>query len=389
MDPKRFTTESPGKLVQIASPQKDWAFLPNPMPPEWEFPADLWPLLKDATAAMAKLDGIGRYLPNQELLLRPLQTREAITSSSLEGTYVTPEQLLLYELDPREPRSPEDRATEWREVHNYGRALQRGCEMLKKLPFCLRIVKDMHALLLQGVHGRTPVPGDFRNWQVQIGSSGRFVPPPAEHVVQFMSNLEAYMNSNSEEYDPLVRCFLIHYQFEAIHPFVDGNGRVGRALLALMIYKMLGHSMPWLYLSAFFERYKEEYIAKLFNISTRGDWTSWVEFCLRGALWQANDAIRRFDKFIALKKEFHQRAEGANASPRTYPIIESLFTDPIINIPVIAEKHNVRYPTAKMDIDRLIDAGILKEIPESYPKTFFAPDVMVAAYGSSEELENS
>jgi Fic family protein len=359
-------------------PKADWAFIPAELPPNWKFPERLWPLVAEARHALGTLNGIGQTLDDPNLLLRPLQRREALTSSRLEGTYVTPEQLLLYELDPDKPRSETGRVAEWREVHNYNSALQLGRELLESLPWCLRILKEMHGRLLLGIHAASATPGEFRRWQVQIGSLGRFIPPPADYVLPLMDNLERYMNTADDRYDPLIQCYIVHYQFEAIHPFVDGNGRVGRALLALMIYRFLGHEMPWLYLSAFFERYKDEYISNLFKVSTEGDWEGWIEFCLNGTISQATDSIQRCARLNELKTEFRNKV--STARPRTWPIIDGLFTEPMLTIPDLARKHGVTYPTARSDVDRLIDAGILVELEGASPKVFFAPAIMNIAF---------
>src|SRR5262245_8416832 len=299
MDRSKFNADSPGQLVQIEKPprwsidrgqsetggsgEKDWAFIPSEFPPPWEFDVRLWPLVNDANKALAELNGIGQSLPDPELLLTPLRRREAITSSRIEGTYVAPEQLLLYELDPREPPAGNEEMADWLEVYNYGRALQHGCSMLSELPVCNRVIKEMHAVLMHGVRGRDKSPGEFRKINVQIGERvARFIPAPGLEVQRLTSNLEHYLNDDDSRFDPLVRAYLVHYQFEAIHPFLDGNGRVGRALLALMIYRWLGHSIPWLYMSAYFDYYNEEYVRRLFNVSANGEWSEWIAYCLQG-----------------------------------------------------------------------------------------------------------
>lgn len=381
MDISAFGDRKTGSLTPITQPRRGFAFIPNPLPPDWEFPNELWPLLVEARDMLGTLNGIGQTLPDPQLLLRPLQSREAITSSSIEGTYVTPEQLLMYELDPRESRHAHDKVSDWQEVHNYNRALQCGFEMLRELPFCFRIVKEMHRILMQGVRGMRRSPGEFRKWQVQIGSNARFVPPPPEYVNSLMTAFETYMNSEADSYDPLalVRVYLAHYQFEAIHPFADGNGRIGRVLLALMTYKWLGHSLPWLYMSPYFERYKDEYIRCLFRVSTEGAWTDWTEFCLRGTIEQANDSIRRCNHFNQLRKEYHDRIDSG--TPRTHNLIEQLFRSPIVAIPYVQHDYGITYPTAKRDVMLLVEAGILKVLSASMkPKMFYAPEIMRTAY---------
>jgi Fic family protein len=186
------------------------------------------------------------------------------------------------------------------------------------------------------------------------------------------------MNTTDRTLDPLVKCFIVHYQFEAIHPFLDGNGRIGRALLALMLYQWLGHSMPWLYMSAFFEQFKDEYVDNLYRISTQAEWTKWVEFCLRGTIEQSKDAVRRCNEFNRLRRDFHNRAHSPTS--RTHKLIESLFVDPIVRISSVASKMGITYPTAKADVELLVQVGILKELINIYPKTFYSPEVFNAAY---------
>jgi Fic family protein len=384
MDKNAFTSRSPGKLAPITTPVgRDWAFIPDGLPPKWDFDPQLWPLLVEAKEALGTLNGIGQILPQPELLLRPLRNREALTSSKIEGTYVTPEQLLLFELNPTESNKPSDRAADWMEVHNYGLALKRGCELLKSIPIFNRLAMTMHAALLQGTRGKNKTPGDFRNAQVQIGSSGRFMPPPASELARLTTNLETYINNDTPELDPLVKCFVVHYQFETIHPFLDGNGRIGRALLALMIYAWLGHSHPWLYMSAFYEQFRDEYVERLYRVSTEGAWSEWVEFCLRGAIQQAKDAVRRCHEFNRLKKEFHQRVQSP--TPRTHAIIEGLFMDPIVRISTLAHKFDIAYPTAKADVELLIKSGILYELAGVYPRAVYSSEVFRIAY--SEEIQ--
>lgn len=379
-----------GELRKFSNPntgKDDWLFIPNEFPPQWEFPTELWPLLSDAKEALGTLNGIGQTLPNPELLLRPLQNREAITSSSIEGTYVTPEQLLLYELDPREPTSAEGQLADWREVSNYATALKQGCRMLEQLPVCGRLICEMHKTLMSGARGARKTPGEFRKIQVQIGSTGKYIPPAPAEIDRLMNNLERYVNQGSPSFDPLVLCYLVHYQFEAIHPFSDGNGRVGRALLALMIYKWMRHTMPWLYMSAFFERYKDEYTNKLFRISTNGEWGPWIEFCLNGTIQQARDAIRRCDRFKQLRSELHERVK--NGTSRSHKLVESFFENPVVNIPTAMARFGVTYKTAQRDLERLVESNVLREIPDCHPRSFYVWEIMQVAYGDTDDSQAS
>jgi len=386
MDTNLFQEKYPGQLVRITAGQStDWAFIPAPLPPDWAFPQGLWPLLVEARESMGMLHGIARTLNDPSILLRPLQRQEALRSSSLEGTVATPEQLILYELDPRAPTSQHDPANTWREVFNYDRALQAGIEMLASIPFSLRLIRALHRVLLTGVRGQEKSPGKFRNCQVHIGSDRRFIPPPAMHLEDCLDAFEKYMHAE-HSFDPLVECYLMHYQFEAIHPFLDGNGRVGRLLLSLKTaqYNKFASS-PWLFMSAYFDSHKTEYADRLFRVSTHSDWTGWIEFCLRGTIEQANDTIERCDQLRKLRREYHATLQKSvkSGSVRLAAIIDDLFKQPIITIPAVARKYGVTYPTAKSDVDRLINAGILRELPVSVAnkKTFVADKIFNIVHG--------
>lgn len=382
MDKDRFTPEITGELRRFHNElinKPDWQFIPRELPLEWELPMRLWPLLVEARESLGTLNGIGSTLPDPDLLIRPQQTREAIQSSKIEGTIVTPKQLLLYELDPREPASAEGRLADWREVFNYTAALIRGCEMLKTLPMCNRIIKAMHKELMLGARGERKLPGEFRPMQVQIGSSGRYVPPPASEIERLMGNLETHLNEDHPSPDPLVMCFITHYQFEAIHPFADGNGRVGRCLLALMVYLKLGHKLPWLYLSPYFEKYDDEYASNLFRVSTHGDWERWVEFCLNGTIRQAKDSISRCERLNTLSDDYHKRLTAPSA--RTHTIVRQLFKNPIVNISKVKKICGITsHNTAQRDIDRLVDAGILSLLGNRRPRSYYASEIWNIAY---------
>ena len=250
MDLSKFTNDCPGRLVQIDD-GKDVAFIPEPLPESWEVPQELIPTWVKAREVLGELRGTGRTLPDPALLLRPLRQREALRSSSLEGTYASPEDLLAYELNPRDPSSKEDPANAWREVSNYHRALELGQELIDAgYPYSEWLTRQLHERLLVGVRGEDTSPGEIRRMQVHVGAGHRFNPPPSEHLSSLLGGLERDMQAEVD-IDPLIRSLMVHYQFETIHPFRDGNGRVGRLLLALMIYKDCDFSAPWLYLSEF------------------------------------------------------------------------------------------------------------------------------------------
>lgn len=390
MDPKKFMDNPLGELKPIEfKGTKDWSFIPAPLPKEWEIPIEIWPLLAKAREELARLDGIGKHMQNYEILLTPLQKREAIRSSSLEGTYATPQQLAIFDLEPREPKSERDPSNAPKEVSNYSRAIKLGQELIQSLPFSLRFIRTLHEELLSGVRGQHRAPGNFRKSQVHIGSDRRFIPPPPDEAYRCLCELEEYINKDFS-IDPLVFCFMVHYQFEAIHPFLDGNGRVGRVLLSLMIFSFLGLSRPWLYLSAFFERYKDEYISNLFNVSCKSDWDSWIAFCLRATIEQSQDSIERLEKLLRLQEEYKQKLLSHGGPVVLNDIVDNLFKSPAISIPFVADKYGVSKQTARNYIIRLEDVGILVDLKVSRrPKLYVAPSIILVAYEDlTDEMES-
>ena len=376
MDSKLFGSTSPGDLVKIA--YGDVAFVPHVLPPNWEFPTKLWPLLAEAKHHVGILEGLGRNLPNPGILLRPLEDREAIKSSSLEGTYATPQELLLFELQPRESKSENDPINDHLEVYNYRAALLYG--MSTELPISLRLIRDLHRTLMNGVRGKDQTPGEFRRIQVAIGSTRRFIPPPPDKLAECLNPLEQYVHESGATWDPLVECFLVHYQFETIHPFMDGNGRVGRLLLALMLQKKCNLSKPWLYMSEYYEKYRDEYVRCLFEVSTSAKWDEWIEFCLNGTLEQAKNTVERCGKLVAIREKFMRQISDSGGSVRLNQIIDGIFNSPFVRVAELSRTLNVTYPTAKSDLDRLVEAGIIAELAGASPKTFYAPEVFRASY---------
>jgi Fic family protein len=279
-------------------------------------------------AGQGELAGLGRALPNPHLLIAPLVRREAVLSSRIEGTQTDLADLYAYEagqlaLPGLRPAPPE---SDVREVLNYVRALEFGLERVHSLPVSLRLARELHARLMEGVRGGRATPGEFRRSQNWIGPPGctlneaDYVPPPVAEMHEALDALEKYLHAQGD-YPPLVRLAFIHYQFEAIHPFLDGNGRMGRLLLSLLLVNWDLLPLPLLYLSAYFERYRSGYYDLLMAVSQRGDWREWALFFLRGVAEQARDAITRIkglqDLQIAWRERLTQaRLDAAVASGR-------------------------------------------------------------------------
>lgn len=333
----------------------------------------------EARVALADLNGVGRHLPNSDLLLRPLQNREAQKSSSLEGTYTEPEEQMLFELEPELPQHAADPRNARREVSNYARALRFRREK-EGLPLSLRLIKALHGVLMDGVRGSDRAPGEFRRLQNQIGRPPRFVPPPANLVPQLLDNLEKYLHVDGGP-DPLVRAFVAHYQFESIHPFMDGNGRVGRLLLAICIEEWCELSAPWLYMSDFFDRNKDDYIDLMFAVSSQGDWDGWIRFCLEGVVVQAKDTSARCEGLIALNRDFHERVHQIGASTRLSALVDELFLNPVVRVTDARDRFGVSYPTARSDLQKLEEAGVVRLLQGAPQLTYLSVPILRIIYG--------
>jgi Fic family protein len=377
MRPELFGERSQGALVRIGSGEERHAFVPNPLPPRWVWPSGLWPTLLEAHKALAALDGTGRHLPNSTLVLRPLQTREAVRSSSLEGTYTDPQQQALFELEP-ELDTADERSAQ-REVFNYGEALRFRQQSRDRIPLSLRLIRDLHRVLMTGVRGGDKNPGSFRQYQNQIGKPARFVPAPPERLADLLDVFEKYLHA-PRAYDPLVDAFLVHYQFEAIHPFMDGNGRVGRLLLSILIEEWCGLRDQWLFMSAYFDENKDEYMSRLFRVSSEGDWEGWTDFCLRGVAVQAADTQRRCERLLALHADFTRRTHRLSGSVRLLAIVDSLFNTPVAKVAPAARQLGVTYPTARSDLAKLAEAGILRELSGAAQITYYCPEILRVIY---------
>lgn len=373
-----FAGSPTGRLVPTERGQ--WAFVPNDLPAANLDMAALAEPLAQAAQLLGELNGIGRTLADPYLLIRPLQVREAITSSSMEGTYTTLNDLLFLEAGEAEHTRPPDT----REVFNYRRALSLAIESLNDLPLSLRTLRDAHGRLLTGVaahRGASAQAGEFKQHQNFIGAyeieNARFIPPPPRESLESLDKLEKHIQREDRLGIPdLIDSALIHYQFETIHPFADGNGRVGRMLITLHLYMRGVIRQPILYLSPVFERRKDEYIDRLYEVSRRGAWNEWITFFLDVVSEACKKAIGTTDKLVALQKDFRRRLREAGRSANLVTICDHLFRSPVVSIPKVADVLKVQYRSAQLNVDSLVKVGILEEIPgTSNPKFFIAREV--------------
>lgn len=376
MDLSAFTEEKTGQVVKTL--QGYWAFVPDPLPPPLIPSWELVRQISEADRALSELAGVARTLPNPHLLISPFVRREAVLSSRIEGTQASLSDLFFFEASGTIPPQVPD----VQEVSNYVKALEYGLVRLQDLPVSLRLIKEIHERLMDGVRGEHLTPGEFRRSQNWIGPPGCtlmdavFVPPPETEMKEALGKLEKYLHSPSS-LPPLVRLALFHYQFEAIHPFLDGNGRIGRLLLTLLLCAEGLLPQPLLYLSAFFERHRREYYRLLLVVSQSGQWSDWINFFLRGVAEQSRDAIRRSNRLMDLWQAYRQRLQSARSSALLLQLVDELFSYPVITIAQAAEHLNVTQRSAALNIEKLIDEGILNEATgRQRNRIFVAPKII-------------
>jgi Fic family protein len=334
------------------------AYVPEPLPPRIEWSAELAAALSAADRAVGRLAGEGRRLPNPHLLIRPFVRREAVLSSRIEGTQATLGELLAAEAGAAVERSPAD----LREVANYVVALEYGVERLRSLPLSLRLVRELHEKLLRGLRGDTATPGEFRRSQNWIGPAGRtladasYVPPPPARLMDCLGAWERFLHD--ETLPPLVHAALAHSQFEAIHPFLDGNGRVGRLLITLLLIARGVLPSPLLYLSAYFDATREAYYARLLAVTEKGEWEEWLTYFLAGTAEQAEDALDRIQRIGDLLARWRGQLAGA---PSRLPerALELFAENPFWTVNKLAARLGVAFTSAQRAIDRLESAGIV------------------------------
>jgi len=348
----------PGKMV----PQGRYsAFVPSPLPPTLDWSPRLVRLLSDADRLIGQLAGEGGRLPNPHVLMRPFVRREAVLSSKIEGTQATLGELLAAEAGVAVERSPDD----LREVGNYVAALEHGMARLKDLPLCVRLIKELHEKLMTDVRGHHAKRGEFRRIQNWIGKPGctpetaSFVPPPPDDVEPCLAGWENFLHDS--DLPPLVTIALAHYQFEAIHPFLDGNGRVGRLLITLFLIERKILPTPLLYLSAFFEASRRDYYDSLRGVSERGAWQDWIEYFLLGVARMSEDALSRASRINATLAEW-QKSVAGESTKTPLRVVELLAANPFVTAKGIAEKLGIAFTTSQRAIERLERLGIVQQV---------------------------
>ncbi len=379
MNPETFSPNAPGQLIR--SLQGYWTYEPAPLPTDYgvlHLDFSLAPILTEAARAIGELNGLGRTLPNPHLLIRPFINREAVSSSRIEGTITQLDQLFLFEAEPDQIHHQAD----VEEVRNYVLAAEYGLKEIQEgKPLTLRLIREVHGFLMQGVRGGDKRPGEFRNCDVRIAKQheswdqSRFIPPTHQRLNDLLRDLERFLNTD-HHWPVVIDLALAHYQFETIHPFMDGNGRVGR-LLFMLILCQRGHlTQPLLYLSDYLERHNEEYRDHLLSISQRGTWVEWIRFLAQGIIEQANDAATRSKKLLDLRQNYRDKLSTSKSSAPLL-LLDLVFQQPFLTIPRAAKFLAKTYITGQKSVEQLVKAGILTlKGGSSTPKIYVAAEIL-------------
>lgn len=379
MKPTDFKDSPAGTLIPTISGQQ--AFVPNPLPPEIDYPRIIGSFSR-AMQAIGELNGLAHQLENPLIVIRPLQRQEALSSSAMEGTFTTANALALAEADADQYV---DEAT--KEVRNYVRAFDEARRMLGEIPLSNRLIKATHRTLLSGLtssRGANKQPGEFKTHQNFIGGASRriedarFVPPPPNETELAMASLERYLNRPDDNgIPPLIDTALMHYQFETIHPFADGNGRVGRILIPIYLIQRGVLQQPLLYFSPSVEGRKSDYVDMMLDVSRYGRWTEWIVFFLDAVSNACQRSAETIERLLTLRAEFRQKIADSGGSARYAIIADRLFASPVISAPEAAALLQVSFPAAQNALSKLEKLGILTGLEyTSHPKRFISTSVL-------------
>jgi len=359
--------ELQGRYVTISTVgEKAQAFVPAPLPPRppIDWTPELHSKFDQALLALGRLDSVSTLLPDTSLFLYMYVRKEAVLSSIIEGTQSSLSDLLLFELD-QEPGVPLD---DVREVSNYVAALDHGLRLLEEgLPLSLRLFREIHGVLLTKARGSNQTPGEFRRSQNWIGGTrpgnAAFVPPPGEEVLECMNKLELFLHDQPEPTPVLLKAALAHVQFETIHPFLDGNGRLGRLLIALLLCEQKVLREPMLYLSLYFKTHRQYYYELLNNVRMTGDWEAWLDFFAEAVIVTATQAVETAQQLLALSNQDRDKISGlGRAAASTLQVHRALMEHPIATSGSLVEKTGITPATVNKALGHLEQLGIVKEL---------------------------
>jgi Fic family protein len=379
-----------GTYVQVPLADEPFdAFVPAPLPPRppLQLTVKDRDLVEQANRALGRLDGLTALLPNTDLFIYAYVRKEALVSSQIEGTQSSFTDLLLYESD-QVPGVPLE---DVREVSDYVAALGHGLERLRGgFPLSVRLLREIHGVLLRSGRGSDKTPGELRRSQVWVGgprpSRATFVPPPPDRVADCLSALEKFLHGDPVETPTLLKAGLAHVQFETIHPFLDGNGRLGRLLITLLLCAEAALRAPILYLSLYFKTHRPEYYDHLQRVRTRGDWEGWLRFFLRGVIDTADEALATTRRILALFEADRRRLEGlGRAAASTCRVHEQLQRKPITSVRALERALGLTYPTVAAALDRMGKLGIVHELTGFTRNRVFAYQPYVALLSEGGE----
>ena len=359
------TAERAGKIiVQQTGPNGFSSFMPKKLPPDpaINYDDELIELLDKATGALGRLDGSTSVLPDPDLFLYMYVRKEALLSSQIEGTQASLTELIEYEDVGKHKSKPDD----VKEVSNYVKAMDYSTERIKTLPLSLRLLREIHLKLLEGTRGGQKAPGKFRKTQNWIGgtspSNARFVPPPPQEVIPCMGDLELFLQNQENRIPSLIKAGLAHAQFETIHPFLDGNGRVGRLLITLILIHEKAMVKPLLYLSLYLKKYRDEYYERLNAVRKDGDWESWLKFYLNGVFEISVQAAEAAKSIIVLQtKDRNKVLKLKKATNTALQLLDLLYKKPIVTVSTVCKELSLSAPAARSAVTNLESLAILKE----------------------------
>ena len=374
-----FTDASPGNLVPADTLDGSYwpAFVPDPLPPEIDWSNETVSLLSRADWALSHLDGRGADLPDPHLLIGPMSTREAVASTRIEGGLSDILALYRYQID-----ETDDERHDAEEVNNHIKAMRFGLERLESLPVSLRLIREVHEMLMSGARGQQRRPGEFRTVQAIISGpiggiqNARYVPPPHANMMPALHALENFWHEPSD-LPILVQLALIHYQFEAIHPFEDGNGRTGRLLLTLLLCSRGYLTHHWLYLSDYLDARRQDYVDLLLSVSLNGSWEQWIQFFLTAIAAVATDAFGRVEKLLRVRSEYQNKVRHQRAAGSAFQLIDALFELPYVTVARAGNVLGLSHTAAQGHLARFENAGILTPVIGSRrPQLYVAQGIL-------------
>lgn len=384
--PQQVNSDRAGRYVR--QPSGYSAFVPRPLPPKppLKLDSELTSLLSTADHRLGRLDGVAATLPNPDLFVAMFVHKEAVLSSQIEGTQASLDDVLEFEAGASAPEIPLDVA----EAVNYVAAMNYGLQLIEELPLSLRLIREIHGRLLKGVRGAEKEPGQFRrsqNWVGPMGTSlteAMYVPPAVDDMKRAMGDLENFLHDRSP-LPALIKCGLVHSQFETIHPFLDGNGRMGRLLITFLLCQQGILERPLLYLSYFFKRNRIEYYDRLQAVRDNGDWEGWVRFFLQGVVDVSSESASTIREILSLRGQHVQLVQSSLRSANSQRLLDWLYHRPVVSVADVADHLGVSFNAANTLMSRFCDLGLLLETTGGARRRRFAYDSYISLLRAGTE----